>query len=425
MSRSKIFENIVSLGSVQAVSLFLPLLAVPYLAQVLGAEELGRTAFAIAVSQAFVILSDYGFNLSAAKSIARIKNNIQEVADIWISASIVRLILAIAGVAIISSVSWLASYSQNNLVLIYIAYISVIGNVIFPQWLFQGMEKLRAVSFVQVFVRCSIFASILLIVKTPADIYWAVFLQSAASLFSGLLTLPLALHLVRNADFRVPTIEGLIRQIKEGWHVFASTAAINLYTTCNTLVLGLMVSPYALGQFHVADRIIKAGQALYAPISGAVYPHAARLAETDRQALLEFNRRLFLFCGSIVALGIAVVYVSAPFFVPLFFGSEYLSAVPLLRIMCLIPLLVVASNIAGIQTMLTIGMEKQFSKILIGAALINFLLFVPLSWRFGSVGAAVTNLLVEFFVTFLMITVLRKISLNPISIKYTKIKENK
>jgi polysaccharide transporter, PST family len=73
-----------------------------------------------------------------------------------------------------------------------------------------------------------------------------------------------------------------------------------------------------------------------------------------------------------------------------------------LRIMAIIPLVVIVSNILGTQTLLPLGYHKTFSRILLAFALINFSIFIPLAYWFGAIGAAVANVMVEIGVTLSM-----------------------
>ena len=66
----KLASNIASLFTVQAANYLIPLLTLPYLVRILGPREFGLIAFAQAFSQYFVILTDYGFNLSATREVA-------------------------------------------------------------------------------------------------------------------------------------------------------------------------------------------------------------------------------------------------------------------------------------------------------------------------------------------------------------------
>lgn len=74
-TRQKLISNVAWLYALQGLNYVLPLAVLPYLVRVLGVERYGLLAFAQAFAQYFVILADYGFNLSATKQIARRRGN--------------------------------------------------------------------------------------------------------------------------------------------------------------------------------------------------------------------------------------------------------------------------------------------------------------------------------------------------------------
>jgi PST family polysaccharide transporter len=76
-------ENILSLTVLQAATYLLPLITLPYLVRVLGADKFGLVAFAHALMQYFIIVTDYGFNLSATRDIAASRDNMLKVSQIF------------------------------------------------------------------------------------------------------------------------------------------------------------------------------------------------------------------------------------------------------------------------------------------------------------------------------------------------------
>lgn len=66
------------------------------------------------------------------------------------------------------------------------------------------------------------------------------------------------------------------------------------------------------------------------------------------------------------------------------------------------------SNIFGVQTMVTFGMQNIFSRILMLSALLNFVLIFPLIYLWQGIGLSITVMIVESFVTITMYVILRK-----------------
>jgi O-antigen/teichoic acid export membrane protein len=411
----KITENALALGAVQIMGLILPFLALPYLARTLGPEQMGHMAFALAAAQAISILVDYGFNFSGTKAISINRDDNQKIANLWATITTIK----IASALILGFAGWFvtaAFQSESQALLLACSYTTLIGTTLFPQWLFQGLEKLKIVSTIQVFSRIIAFALIFILIKEPGDVYLATALQGGGLMIGSAICIPLIIKIFKGTKLISPKKEDIVTQLKSGWHVFLSTAAINAYTTCNTFFLGLMVSPANLAQFHIAEKLIRAAQALYSPISNAIYPHISKMATENPAEALKFNRKLTTILTPLALIGSAVIFFISDILVSTMFGSEYKEAAKILKILCPLPTLIILSNILGIQTMLPFGMEKEFSKILLSSAILNFAIFFPLVYFYDVKGAAIANVCVEIFVTAIMAKTLTLLNKNPISI---------
>jgi PST family polysaccharide transporter len=319
------------------------------------------------------------------------------------------------GMAAIALAALVSQRIRAELGLIAVAYVTVLGNVVFSQWFFQGLQQLKLVSAIQVLARFAMFGAIFALVKTPGDLVWATFLQGAGVLLGAVLALPFVLHTLKDTRLRWPGQRHIGMQLREGWHLFLSTAAVSMYTSANAFFLGMVASPGAVGYYHVAEKLIRAVQTLYGPISGAIYPHVSRLARGPTEALLRFNRNIAVFIGAGAALASVGVYALAPFVVEAVFGAHFAPAASILRVFAPLPLLTVLSNILGVQTMLPLGMQALFSRVLIAAAVVDVALFLPAAYLAGGIGAAGANVAVELFVTAAMAVLLHRCGRNPLT----------
>ena len=67
-----------------------------------------------------------------------------------------------------------------------------------------------------------------------------------------------------------------------------------------------------------------------------------------------------------------------------------------------VPLIVSMSNVLGYETMLPMGMERDFSRVLIMASVLNLTIIVPLIYWQQASGVAMAMLITEIFVTLAM-----------------------
>ena len=93
--KNPMVANFISLVLLQGVNYLLPLLSFPFLFRVIGVERLGLVTFGYSLMQYFVMLTDFGFNLSATKYISENRSNLKRVNTYLNSAMICRVLLGV------------------------------------------------------------------------------------------------------------------------------------------------------------------------------------------------------------------------------------------------------------------------------------------------------------------------------------------
>lgn len=399
-------KNIFYLALVQGSVYILPLITFPYLVRVLGPEFFGLLAFCQASIQYLVLLTDYGFNWTATQQIAKCKNNIAELTEIFWSVFFAKSFLAIIAFIVLAFVCILIPRYQQVWYILIAFSPSVIGNIIYPVWFFQGMEKMKWITVTTISARCLVIPLTFIFVRTTEDIWIAALIQGSINLLAGVL----GCILIKNRNWvgRIQFNPCLIKKnLADGWHVFVSTSAISLYTTSTTVILGFIAGPAAVGYFNVANTIRNAAQGLLNPITQAIYPRINSLFENNYEEALGLIKKTIRIVGGIAFIGSILLFVLAPWIIVIGVGHGYEQSVSVLRWMAFLPFIIVLSNVFGVQTMLTHNYKKQFSKILILSGLLNLIIIYPLVNVYSQNGAAISILITESLVTAMMYFFLR------------------
>ena len=102
MFKSNLFENIFSLFTIKGLEYILAFITFPYLTRVLQVERFGAIVLAQGIIQYFVLFTDYGFNLTGPREIARNdgKETLAATFSAIFFAKLILLLLAIALFAI-------------------------------------------------------------------------------------------------------------------------------------------------------------------------------------------------------------------------------------------------------------------------------------------------------------------------------------
>lgn len=407
MKINKLIENILSLTTIKGLEYLLAFITFPYLTRVLQVEMFGAVVFAQGVINYFTLFTDYGFNLLGPKEIAQ-NDDITKRGKVFANIFFAKiLLLAIATIVFLISVFILAKYFNADICLYAVVYITVIGNVIFPVWFFQGVQQMRYITIVNIIARLFSIAGIFYFVKQPQDYLLAALFQAIVPLIAGICSW---IILIKNFPevLCLPKLKDLKNTLTDGWSIFISTVAINLYTASNIVFLGIFTNPVTVGYFSGAQKIIDNVKQLLGPISQAIYPHISKLVKESPQNVKPFLRKVILVLGGGNLLLSIFIFIFAEPIVDILLGSGYEESVILLRIMAFLPFIIALSNVFGIQIMLPFGMQSAFSKILICAAVLNTCMVIPLILLYQEIGVSGSIVITECFVTAVMFFVLKK-----------------
>jgi len=381
----------------QGANYVLPLITLPYLVRVLGPGKFGLLAFAQAFTQYFVILTDYGFNLTATRQIAIHRDDTKKVSEIFSVVMIIKFALMVVSFLLMAAIVLAVPMFHADWRVYFLTFLMVLGNVLFPVWFFQGMERMKYITVLNISAKFIAVVAIFVFVQKQSDYLIAAGIQSGGFVIAGLLGL-FSLRRVAPLRSAFPSWRAIVETLREGWHVFISTGAISLYTSSNTFILGLVTNTVTVGYFSAADKLVRAVQGILTPVSQAIYPHINALARQSREAALTFITKSLKWLGLVSLMGSVLLFIAAEPLVMLVLGSQYAASIALLRWMAFLPFIIAMSNVFGMQTMLTFGMDRLVGRILLLAGLINLTIIVPLVCALGPAGAAISLLIPETFV---------------------------
>lgn len=411
-SRRKLLGDTGALFLVQVANYVVPLLTLPLLLRALGVEKFGLLAFSQAFVQYFVLLCDYGFNLSASRDIAKIRDDRRKVAVSIISVQLARVGLsAIAVVIVVAVIVALPHFFQDRDVY-FAALLAILATLSFPQWFFQGLGSLRLFAVAQLVARVTSLVLLILTVHGPEDIEIALAVQYAPLIVLGLLTVPYVWR--RNKLVVVsPRISDIRDALRRGWHTFLSTASVSLYTVSNVFVLGLLASDVVVGYYSLAERLVRAASGLITPFVQVAYPHVARVAIGSRVEALRLLSKLTALLVTIGLISGLLLFAAAEPVVLIIGGSSYRPSAAILQIMAIIPVAIALNTTWGTLAMLNFEMDASLSRILLAGGLVNLGLLLVLTPALFAIGAAVAVSLTELAIAAVMAVMLYRNGVLP------------
>lgn len=399
--RRKLFSNFSSLLVLQAANYIFPLITFPYLVRVLGPEKFGLINFAAAFTAYFNILTDYGFNLSATREISLNREDTTSISRIFSAVLIIKTLLAIISFGIFLGIIYLTDFGYSA-ELYLLSFGTVVGSVLFPVWFFQGMEQMKYITILNVASKFIATLSIFLTVYVPSDYLTAVGIYSSLSVITGIASLVLAIRYF-NISFHYPGSKEISYHLRQGWHLFISSVAINLYTTSTIFILGLFAGNTVVGHFAAADKIRLAFQGIISTISQTIFPHISNRIKASVQESIQFLKTMFILTSSVGFILSLVLFSFSEQIISIVLGPKYGPSAGILEAISWIIFLVSISNVLGVQMMINFGRKSIFTKIIIAGAVINLLISFILIPQYLQFGSCISVLITECFISGAMI----------------------
>ncbi len=366
-----LIENVFSLSVLQGINYLLPLITLPYLVRVLGAEKFGVVAFAQATMQYFIIFTDYGFNLSATRNIAAHQQDNRKISEIFSTVLTVRFVLMIVGFFLLLLLVKLVGKFAAEPTLFLISYGLVVGNVLFPVWFFQGIEKMTYSTVMILIARLLFVVLIFIFVRSTEDYLYVPLLNSLGFIIAGILSMIIAVRKFR-VSFGWFGWRAITSQFKSSFQFFLSQISGTVYSSFNTIILGFFTNNQTVGYYAAAEKLFIAMRSAFYPLVQALYPY---MASKRNVALF---KKIFRY-ALLGALAIAVVVFSLSSLITnVVFGADFAASAGILRLFALLIPVIAASLLLSYPLLAALNHEKYANYSNVIGALIHVALIAAL-----------------------------------------------
>lgn len=389
----RVIENIFSLSALNILNMALPLLTLPYLIRTVGIDKYGAYSIVFSMVQYILLISAYGFEFSTTKTISQNREANEIVSRIFCSTISTRFVLAVIPFCVFALVTSFV-FSFTYLVMLFMGIGMIVGEILNPTWLFQGMEKMRYMTFVNFVSKITFTLLIFVFVKELDDYIYIILIHSVGYLVAGVLS-----FFIATKEFRIklnlPSLREIHLCLSDGFYVFLSTIFMNLYRNSNTLFLGFFLNETLVGVYAGAEKIIKASQAVLSPVAKAVYPRmsAAFKLNSVNENINKVFKITRVMTLPLIILSV-VVFISAPLLDKILLAGD-LSSVPLVRVMACVVFLGGQNQILGVVGLVNLGYQKHFTAFVAVSGVVAMLFLLCTVQFLNNISAAIAMSLSE------------------------------
>lgn len=374
-------------------SMLFGFITLPIASRTLQVEAYGQVSFAQSVSMWFSTFAMLGISTYGLRECAKRRDDVYRltklVRELLLILTVTTSLAAVCYIACIFVVPQFKSVSA----LLWIFLPSLVLTSYGAEWFFQAIEEYDYITFRNLAFKVVSLLAIVLLIKSPSDylVYGAIVAFSSCG--SNVMNL---IRINRLVPLKTKTDLNLKKHVKP-LLVFAwAFLAISMYTTFDSVLLGLLSDSRQVGLYQMACKlkgvaVMAVGAAGNATIPRLTYYHSKGDSKSYI-TLLEKNFKLvLLFCLG----AMSIFWLYGDQIIMLISGESYLGAVTALRISGIVVLFISLSNISMNMIMVPKGEERMVGVTGAVAAISSVALNILLDRRFGATGAALALLFAE------------------------------
>lgn len=392
----QVVRNFLYNVSYQLLVIILPLITVPYVSNILGAEGIGDYAFTYANMQYFVIFGMVGITLYGNRQIAYVRDNKDKLRNTFYSIYTLQLITTT--ISIILYLIFILVFNNGEYKWLYVIQgINIIAAMADISWLFMGLEQFKKTVVRNTIVKLASLASIFIFVKSPDDTIIYTLILALSALIGNL---TFWFYVPKAIGFKKIKISQLNLHLKASLALFVPQIAIQIYLLLDRTILGVMTDNIQVGYYENSQKIVKIVLTIATAIGTVMMPKIANtVAIGDMKKVKYYVQNSFFFVSALsIPLMFGLMGVAKELS-PWFFTDKFLGIENLIIISSLVILVISWSNVLGMQLLVPLNKTKEFTISVTSGAIINFLLNLVMIRKLGATGACLSTIIAEFTVT--------------------------
>lgn len=337
-----VIENYFFMTTLQVLNSLFYLLIYPYLIRNLGNESYGLYVFAMSIASYFMSFVNFGFDFPGVKEIAKNPYNQEVKTHVLSCVFTAKAYLEIFSILIFSLLLIIIPMLREHWSIYAILFANTFVTIFFPIWFFQGIQKMRIVTYIQLVFKLLSLPFIFLYVLNPDDLSKFALIITVANVGGGITASFLIFY---KEKIRLYWVDFKVLKVwyKDALPFFWSNIGAAIKQQSITVIIGFYFSMTDVALYDLAYKIISIPNILFGSINAAIFP---KIANDGQKKVI---KKIFQFETLAGAIVITMVFLFGKWIV-VFLGGELMQDA--------YPIAVVLSF--GVLTFLLVGAYISF-----------------------------------------------------------------
>lgn len=377
----------------QLLTFFVPLITVPYVSRVLGAENVGIYSYTYSIVYIFMLSGMLGINNYGSRTIARVRDDKDELSRTFFSIYFLQLMINIIALVLYSIYVLVFANSYKNVYFIQTIFlISICFDI---NWFFFGLEKFKITVTRNLIIKILSVILVFIFVKDKGDLNVYTFIMSFSSLLSQIF---LIIILPKYVKLKKVKFKEIFSHFKEILYLFIPVLSFSIYKVMDKTMIGLFSSVTQVAYYEYAEKLMNIPTAVISALGTVMLPHMSYIMQNDKEKCKKTifdSMKLVSKLSTIMCFGLILISSDA---VKVLFGSEFEASSSILILLSTTILASSWANVIRTQFLIPLKKDKVYIRSTFVAAIVNLFLNIILIRKYAAVGACIGTIVSEFVV---------------------------
>lgn len=298
----------------QVINSLFFILIYPYLIRTLGAESYGLYIYTLSIVTYFIFIVNFGFDLPAAKAVALNKDDKTAISHILSCIFTAKIYLQLASLIIFAILLVTVPFLRSHSLLFIIVFSQTINFTLFPTWYYQGIQKMKTATIIQVILKLISLPLILFLVKSPQDLSSFAVITSGTTVVGGAVAMMMVIF-VDKMQLRWAGVSELKKWFREAFPFFLSNSVGTLKEVGIPIIVGVFFGMRDVAIYDLANKIIIIPRTILMSVNSALFPKI--VVENNIKTIKKIIKYEF-----IVGLMVIILIIAFGYGVVLFLGGK-------------------------------------------------------------------------------------------------------
>lgn len=401
MEKEKSLNKNMIMSTILTISNFIfPLITYSYVARIISPSGIGKVAFVNSVLSYFIYIASLGIPSYGLRECAKLRNDKEKLSKTFQELLIINLVSTMFAYILLFIVIISVNKLHNYKILFLIMSSQIFLNSIGVEWLYQALEEYSYITIRSVFFKVIGVLLTFILIKSSNDILWYGFLTIFAASANYICNF---INIHKYITFKKFKNYNLKKHFKPIFSLLTASIIISIYANFDIVMLGFISSEYEVGLYNAALKIKSILLSLSTAITAVMIPRISyyiqKKDEKGINKLLIKSLQISLLIAFPVCIYCLVFSKNILLFVC---GISYIEAENTLKLLMILILPLILTNLFGNQILIPFGKENRFSQSVFIGMWINLILNLLLIPKYGASGAAFGSIITEIWNVFWM-----------------------